>query len=1137
MANIKITDLTAYTDAASTDVLPIVDVGADVTKKITIGNVVKAVPLGTAALPGLAFDGDPNSGIYSPGADQVAISTNGTGRLFISDDGKVGIGVSDPSSYNISADDLVIASPGGGNTGIQINITDNSGSSNIWFGDSDGEGRGQITYAHGTSDSMGFWVGGAQNLSLYATGALAHIGGGSTISPAVSFNGSAPSNSLVIDSSGRVGLGTSSPSERLTVSGNGNFSGAFIGTRDTGSNLIYNVFGNTPGSSYSVPRGIEFNVGSGAGVTTAAVISSSGNVGIGTQTPSYELDIRNGNGATLSIGRNNNAGTNSEPGYIRFRGPNASGTEKNWAEILPIVADATNGSEDASLVFRTIKGGSTTDSIRIDSVGRLLVGTSSAFGSGLGQVATSNSHAIDIGGFNTFAANAGRLTFYRSKNGTIGSGTVLAANDSVGRIDFRGYDSNTYELAAQIQCEVDGTPGDGDMPGRLVFSTTADSASSPTERMRIDSSGNVGINVTSPSYPLVVRESSNVCIELLKSNDASILTIGEDGSGSAVFNAPNGSCIFQEGGSEAARIDTSGRLLVGTSSSRSIGESIISPRFQIETPNSSIAGLSLIANRGDTIGPSIYLGKSRAAANGGTTVVASGDALGVIRFAGADGTDLETQAALIGCYVDGTPGANDMPGRLVFSTTADGASSPTARATIDSSGRLLVGTTSSTNVAGREALTQIRASGTQASLSIARTDATGGGGGIQLAADYAVSSGVQLGTIKYAGNDGTDVQSIGASIDCFVDGTPGSDDMPGRLVFSTTADGASSPTARATIDSSGRLLVGTSTSKNVGTSTAADLQIERTAVGSTVITAVNHNNGPTGAAISLGKSRGTAAGSNTIVQNGDDLGEIRFAGADGTDIETRAAAIYCQVDGTPGANDMPGRLVFSTTADGASSPTERMRITNNGFTKASSTNSYASTTGKYHEFRSGEAGDSIALFHNTAASFTGTIPGVIIKYTASSPNDTSKYFLYCEDSTALRAGFRSNGGLANYQSNNVDLSDERAKRDISPAPSTWDCVQAWDVVNYNYLDDAADDAARVGVIAQQVQQHCPEVVIPYQEAEEAVLGDDGNVVTPAKDERLGVREQQMMWMAIKALQEAQLRIEALEAKVAALEGN
>lgn len=66
-----------------------------------------------------------------------------------------------------------------------------------------------------------------------------------------------------------------------------------------------------------------------------------------------------------------------------------------------------------------------------------------------------------------------------------------------------------------------------------------------------------------------------------------------------------------------------------------------------------------------------------------------------------------------------------------------------------------------------------------------------------------------------------------------------------------------------------------------------------------------------------------------IVQNGDDLGNIEFDGGDGT-TQIGAARIFCQVDGTPGTNDMPGRLVFSTTADGASSPTEKMRINNAG---------------------------------------------------------------------------------------------------------------------------------------------------------------------------------------------------------------
>ena len=57
---------------------------------------------------------------------------------------------------------------------------------------------------------------------------------------------------------------------------------------------------------------------------------------------------------------------------------------------------------------------------------------------------------------------------------------------------------------------------------------------------------------------------------------------------------------------------------------------------------------------------------------------------------------------------------------------------------------------------------------------------------------------------------------------------------------------------------------------------------------------------------------------------------IRFLGYDGTNYDTPAAAIFASVDGTPGENDMPGRLTFSTTADGASSPTERLRIDSAG---------------------------------------------------------------------------------------------------------------------------------------------------------------------------------------------------------------
>ena len=120
------------------------------------------------------------------------------------------------------------------------------------------------------------------------------------------------------------------------------------------------------------------------------------------------------------------------------------------------------------------------------------------------------------------------------------------------------------------------------------------------------------------------------------------------------------------------------------------------------------------------------------------------------------------------------------------------------------------------------------------------------------------------------------------------------------------------------LDSSAHVLVGTSTSSGAGANIQSvgthPLELHR---------GVASTGGPN---VSLSKSRNATYGSNTIVQSGDTLGTIQFRGDDGTDYVSAAAYIQGQVDGTPGSNDMPGRLVFSTTADGATSPTEAMRI-------------------------------------------------------------------------------------------------------------------------------------------------------------------------------------------------------------------
>ena len=140
----------------------------------------------------------------------------------------------------------------------------------------------------------------------------------------------------------------------------------------------------------------------------------------------------------------------------------------------------------------------------------------------------------------------------------------------------------------------------------------------------------------------------------------------------------------ETGGSERARIDSSGRLLIGTSSSRAVAGSSAN-LLQVEGTDGT-SGIALTRNSANNGNSFLSFGKSRSASNGGVTVVQNNDVLGEIAFAGADGTDLLSQAAKIKAEVDGTPGSNDMPGRLVFSTTADGAASPTTRLTIDSAG-------------------------------------------------------------------------------------------------------------------------------------------------------------------------------------------------------------------------------------------------------------------------------------------------------------------------------------------------------------------------------------------------------------------------------------------------------------------
>jgi hypothetical protein len=97
----------------------------------------------------------------------------------------------------------------------------------------------------------------------------------------------------------------------------------------------------------------------------------------------------------------------------------------------------------------------------------------------------------------------------------------------LGAVAFTGSDGTAFIQAARIEATVDGTPGTNDMPGRLVFSTTADGASAPTERARIDSSGN--LIQSAPTTPPTLATNGQMVFNLTSNTNLRVSVRGSDG--------------------------------------------------------------------------------------------------------------------------------------------------------------------------------------------------------------------------------------------------------------------------------------------------------------------------------------------------------------------------------------------------------------------------------------------------------------------------------------------------------------------------------------------------------------------------------------------------------------------------------
>jgi hypothetical protein len=275
------------------------------------------------------------------------------------------------------------------------------------------------------------------------------------------------------------------------------------------------------------------------------------------------------------------------------------------------------------------------------------------------------------------------------------------------------------------------------------------------------------------------------------------------------------------------------------------------------------------------------------------------------------------------------------------------------------------------------------------------------------------------------------------------------------------------------VDSSGRLLVGTSSSSATGK-----------------VTIQGNSSSSTGAA-HLRMNLGAATPGS-----GDTLGYVIF----GNSSDNPAAYIQADRDGgtwTSGSSH-PGRLVFSTTADGESSPTARMRIQNSGYI-----NTYSTSNGFVANVSAG-AGTSTFLYAGNRSSTNIDGSGGI-----------TVYYVY------------SNGTVQNATGTYTTISDLKLKENIVDASSQWDDLKAIQIRNWNFKEETGHETHRqLGPIAQELERVCPGLVFetPDRDAE----GNDLGTTTK------GVNQSVLYMKAVKALQEAMERIEQLETEMAAV---
>ena len=339
-----------------------------------------------------------------------------------------------------------------------------------------------------------------------------------------------------------------------------------------------------------------------------------------------------------------------------------------------------------------------------------------------------------------------------------------------------------------------------------------------------------------------------------------------------------------------------------------------------------------------------------------------------------------------------------------------------------------------------------------------------------------------------------------------------------------------------------------------GSTFNAKLQIEDTGAAAGI--AIHRANAGTGQGyLNFSKSRAASIGDVTVVQDGDSLGAVLWSGADGTDRATPAAQIHAVVDGTPGSNDMPGKIIFSTTKDGASSVSEYFRLMSNGRLEFQSVTNDGNVLQQQRLDWRNENNAGIMAGIGVVRTADGNAPGAFVIRTSTNVDSSSN-----SGDGEISEKFRvaANGDLTATDTSIASNSDSRLKENISDFTYDLDKFKALKTKTFDWKQPElhGDKSGVRGFVAQDIEtvdaywvdeveiqkdsddfQYLEDKDILYTEDSTSIpdgkkVGDLNYKARFAKTSKLGQKDA----MYVSVIQQLLTKIETLETKVAKLEG-